>query len=144
MLIGFVCTANRCRSPMAEAFARIRHGASGIRFASAGTLGSAGQPATTGTIDTMAEVGLDLSGHRSTALDDLMARHPDLVYVMTAEHRDQVLARYADLDGRVLLLRPDGLPVEDPYLGGPDEYRAGRDEIAAAVAARAADWRNRH
>ncbi len=143
MLVGFVCTANRCRSPMAEAFARVRHAAPGVGFASAGTHGFPGEQATSGTVAVMAETGLDVAGHRSTPLADLARRRPDLVYVMTPEHRDHVLAHYPDLAGRVRLLRPDGLPVDDPYQGDPADYRAARDEIAAAVAARAGDWGER-
>jgi protein-tyrosine phosphatase len=140
MLVVFVCTANRCRSPMAEAFARARHSAPGVRFASAGTWGVAGEPATSDTVTGMAEVGIDLTRHRSSPLSLLGDDPPDLVYAMTPQHADQIVTRFPELVEQVRLLRHDGRPIKDPYGRDLPSYRASRDEIAAAVAARAVEW----
>ena len=72
-MILLVCTANQCRSPMAEALLRRRLGEQpGIGVASAGFL-EGGAPCPSDVLAVMDEVGLDLSGHRSRQV------HPDLV-----------------------------------------------------------------
>lgn len=82
-----VCTANVCRSPMAEVLFRTGVGVVGldIRVASGGSLES-GRPADPNAVAVMAERGLDLERHRSrrTIAADLEAAH--LVVGMAREH----------------------------------------------------------
>ena len=91
----FVCTANQCRSAMAEVvaddeLARIKGG--GVEFVSAGTHALAGSPATNGTIMVLRERGIDLARHRATELDAGVLAAADLVLAMTADHIGVVLA----------------------------------------------------
>jgi len=72
--IVFVCEGNTCRSPLAEAIARQMFGGDGSRFASAGLDARPGQPAAAPARQAAADLGLDLDGHRSRALDaDVLA-----------------------------------------------------------------------
>ena len=150
-LILFVCTGNTCRSPLAEAFARAataqamgvhedRVLARGLRFASAGTAAMPGMQASEGSLEAGAEVGVDLAAHRSQPFDPSMLLRAVKIYCLSDSHRNALLATAPDAADRVELLRPDGADIADPFGGDLDIYRAARDEIAAAVQARAAEW----
>ncbi|HEY4409793.1 MAG TPA: low molecular weight phosphotyrosine protein phosphatase, partial [Acidimicrobiia bacterium] len=58
-----MCTANQCRSPMAEALLSRRLAGADVRSAAAA--GRAGIPASAGAVQSMAALGLDIGGHRS-------------------------------------------------------------------------------
>lgn len=82
----FVCTANQCRSPMAEAlFRRQVAGRSEITVTSAGFL-PPGVPCPQETLEVMEEVGVDLSAHRSGRLAPEMVAASSLVVTMTRQH----------------------------------------------------------
>src|SRR5436305_8768888 len=75
----FVCVENSCRSQMAEAFARI-YGGDKVEAFSAGS-----QPSgivNPQAIESMHEVGYDLSQHHSESLDDLPDVEWDFVATM--------------------------------------------------------------
>lgn len=83
----FVCTANVCRSPMAEAFARARLAGRpyGVAVASAGILGPGiGVPGD--SLVAMGRYGLDLASHRSTSLPSALSPPPDLIVGMGRDH----------------------------------------------------------
>jgi protein-tyrosine phosphatase len=133
--ILFVCTANRCRSPMAEALCR---GLLARRFqcpeadvtlhgyliGSAGTAATPGLPATEDAIRTMAELGHDLREHQSRAVTPEMVDHADRVYVMTQRHYESIVGLMQHLGPKIQLLDPSGKDVQDPIGGGLDLYRA--------------------
>ncbi len=85
----FVCTANRCRSPMAEAILRRRMAERGVagQVSSAGFL-AGGYPAMDEAIAAMAGDGYDLSGHVSREVTTALLDETDLVVAMT---RDQLI-----------------------------------------------------
>jgi protein-tyrosine phosphatase len=87
-----VCTANICRSPMAEAFLRDAFAARGLSatIASAGFL-EAGLPASDNTVKVMAERGFDLRAHRSRVVTPALARNADLILTMERRHARDVL-----------------------------------------------------
>lgn len=82
----FVCTANMCRSPMAEGLATLaladRHP---VTFRSAGFL-AAGRPATDDAIRAAGALGADISRHRSALVREVINPHPDLIVCMTRQH----------------------------------------------------------
>ena len=82
-----VCTANICRSPMGAAFLRYRaiEASFPIEVSSAGFLFD-GEPASSDAIAVMAEVGIDMSAHRSRIVDPEMVRASDLVITMERSH----------------------------------------------------------
>ncbi len=82
-----VCTANICRSPMGAAL--LRHRATEAEFpievSSAGFLFD-GESAAADSIAVMAELGIDISAHRSRIIDPEMVRAADLVVTMERTH----------------------------------------------------------
>jgi protein-tyrosine-phosphatase len=116
----FVCVENSCRSQMAEAFARL-HGGESIDAFSAGSRPSGVVNAR--AIETMREIGYDLSTHSSKSLDDLPAVDWDFVATMgcgdecpfiRAKHRED-------------------WQIPDPKNMPPDEFREIRETIEKNV-----------
>lgn len=103
MRILFVCTANRCRSPMAAAILRAlldAHGIAGVEVASAGLL-PGGAPA---TADAVAVVGA-LAGHVSRTVSGDMVATADLVVGMTREHVRELAVAFEGCFPRVFTLK---------------------------------------
>ena len=69
-LILIVCTANSARSQMAEGLMRDIRGDQ-FEVASAGTVATSVRPQ---AIEAMAEIGIDISHHRSKAIDEFLGR----------------------------------------------------------------------
>lgn len=94
-----LCTANQCRSPMAEVLLRHHLTAAGVdaTVSSAG-LYEGGAPATDHGIAVMADRGLHLEDHRSRRVEAAMLGQADLVIGMTREHVREAA-----------VLHPDGL-----------------------------------
>jgi protein-tyrosine-phosphatase len=115
----FVCVENANRSQMAEALARLE-GGDAIDAASAGSRPS-GQ-VNPKAIRAMAELGVDLSGHRSKALAEVAGEFDAVVTMGCGDACPAIPAR----------LREDwALP--DPRDLDDAGYRAVRDEIRARV-----------
>lgn len=147
--LGFVCTGNTCRSPMAGALAHSalleRLGgelsAFGFRIDTMGVTAGPGAPASDGSLQAMAELGIDLSGHRSTPAASAPLGEYDALYCMTANHRAMLVSALPPpLGERVHLLDPSGFDVPDPYGGDLDVYRATRGAIEEFIGARLAEW----
>lgn len=116
----FVCVENSCRSQIAEAFARL-HGGDGVEAFSAGSRPSG--IVNPKAIETMKEIGYDLSAHASKSLDQI----PDLTYDLVAtmgcgDECPFIRAR----------VREDW-KIPDPKNMPPDEFRLVRDEIEVKV-----------
>jgi arsenate reductase len=73
----FLCTENSCRSQMAEGLLRHLMGDK-FEVKSAGTMPSVVNPM---AIDVMAEIGIDISGHRSKSVEEF--RGMDFNFVIT-------------------------------------------------------------
>jgi protein-tyrosine phosphatase len=133
-MLLFVCTGNTCRSPMAEALAKKaiadRLGCKieelhdrGVIVMSAGISASMGGFPAAEAVEVMAQMGLDLREHESQPLTEQLARHADVICVMTRGHRQAILAEWPEAAPRTRLLCADCSDVADP-IGGPAElYR---------------------
>ncbi len=136
----FVCTGNTCRSAMAEAIARVAASgrpASLVTFASAGTSAWDGAPASDGALLVGIERKLDLNTHRSRALTREIVANADLVLGMSPHHVER--ATLLGGEGRAFLLSEyadgasGGEPVEDPFGGDLDRYRATADQLTVMI-----------
>jgi protein-tyrosine phosphatase len=114
-----VCTANICRSPMAEYLLRYRLEQTGNwqgRVCSAGVSALVCQPAEADTVEMMLSRSIDLSPHRATQLTRQQLRQADLVLVMEEYHRQRVLELDSTARGKTFLLGHwSNTEIADPY-----------------------------
>lgn len=133
-----VCTANQCRSPMAEALiaARAAREGAAVSVSSAGTWARAGAPAMPSAVAVMAERGLDISRHGAREVSAPLLRSAALVLVMTEGHREALCAEFPESAARIALFSSlDGgrWDIADPVAEPIDAYRATADELARLV-----------
>lgn len=119
--ILIVCTANICRSPVAEAILRDRlsnQGLDGWQVGSAGTWASAGQLASTYSVEIMAEQGLDITGHTSKPVDDKLLGESDLILCMELGHVEALKTEFPQYTSRIYPLSEmtgQLYSIHDPY-----------------------------
>lgn len=137
-----VCTANICRSPMAEVLWRDAATRLGrlMPVASAGIEATPGRPADDECVGLMAERGIDLSGHRSMRFSAAEAARHELVLVMEPDHQRRIMAAVPTLAGRVHLLGRWGVgTISDPYGSNRTDYEECLDRIERSIQS----WMNR-
>jgi protein-tyrosine phosphatase len=135
--ILLLCTANQCRSPMAEGVLRALAAQRGIPATvdSAGLL-TGGAPATEHAVLVLHELGIDLEDHRSRSLEDRSVDldGADLVLTMERRHVREAVAACPPLRDRAFTLidavrRAEAAPPRQP------------EETVRAWAARLAEGR---
>ena len=136
-----MCTANICRSPMAEAIfnalvsdANMTHEAT-----SAGVAALVGEPIAPGARAVLDEAGVHAGEHRARQVDRAMLEEADLVLAMTPLH---VAALHHLAGGPSEKIRtlpgyakdvPDAEGIADPYGMPISAYRASAREIFGYV-----------
>ncbi len=138
-----VCTANICRSPMAEALLRHALTAEGeplksLPIISAGVAARRGEPATDHAAAALKKVGIACAAHASRPLTQDMLNQAALVLCMTESHRGMIRQTALPPPARLHLFRefmPAGSSREivDPYGGPLSAYEASRDEMVEAI-----------
>ncbi len=129
----FVCTGNSCRSVIAEGLLKkyVReHGRDDVRVVSAGVGTVDGLPPAPLAIEVMRREDADVSRFKTKVLTDDMVRSADLILVMEAFHKEEILMRNPRARGKTFLLKEfrrdtsgmsrGDLEVEDP-IGHPVE-----------------------
>lgn len=136
--ILFVCSANTCRSAMAEALFNHYAEKAGItlRARSCGLDAEEGLPASMGAIEAMEAYGIDLSAHRTQRISIPLMKNALMIITMTreeAQYLTALLEHSPELQKRVSALEPD---VPEPYGGDESDYRraaAMLDEVLSAL-----------
>lgn len=133
----FVCTANICRSPMAEALALMYAEDRNwwVEAKSAGTAAMTGQPAAPNSQKAIREVGGNLDAHQSQPVTDELVAWADRILVMELRHAQHVRENHPAADEKVQLLGTFGgiMEIGDPYGSWIFKYRSSRDEIRKCV-----------
>lgn len=138
-----VCTANICRSPMAEGL--LAHALSGqtgslryLRVSSAGIAARPGEFVSANSVAALKKVGLDISGHRARALTQELLDRALVVLCMTRSHSQSISFQASPVPERMHLFRdflPEGAAREiaDPFGGSLKHYEQSRDEMVEAI-----------
>ena len=103
----FVCTANRIRSPLSEhlyrrQLAQLVENIDEWEVASAGTWTHAGLPAMPLAEQAGAEIGLDLSKHRSRPIEDVALDRYQLIVTMEGGQREAISAEFPEAAPRII------------------------------------------
>ncbi len=147
----FVCTANRYRSPFAEAVFKRQLDADGVaddwQVSSAGTWTKDNLRAMPAIIRKAQEFKLNLEEHRSTEISQELLLKNNLVIVMEKGHKEALCTEFQGVSEHILLLSEivDGIAydIPDPVkaMDEADEIinelyallQRGHDAICAAV-----------
>ncbi len=128
--ILFICTANICRSPMAEELFRkasAQIDGPGIwKVNSAGTWAINGLHASENAQKVIESMGMDLSEHLSRDVSEVNLDDYDLILTMETKHKEALLIEYPEIDGRVYLLSEmigSSFDIEDPIGKSMDDYK---------------------
>jgi len=138
--ILFVCSANQCRSPMAEVLFEAFLAEKGVReewrVESAGVWAYEGSRATANAQKAMAERGLDLSQHLSQPADSRLLKQFDLTLVMEQRHKTVLQEQNPQLADCIYLMREiagqEG-DFADPVGGSLERDRAAADELERLI-----------
>lgn len=142
-IIVTVCTANICRSPMAEAL--LKHALraqpeplKSWQVVSAGVAARPGDRVSANSVQALKKVGLDIADHTSQPLTRELLDQALAVFCMTESHRSMIQLTFDPVPRNVYLFRefmPRGADKEipDPYGGPLRYYEACRDEMVEAV-----------
>ena len=118
----FVCVENSCRSQIAEAFARIYGGDSAEAYSAGSRPSGIVNPK---AIETMRELGYDLTTHVSKSLGDIPNFTYDFVATMGCGDECPFIRARDREDWQ----------IPDPKNMPPEEFRQVRDEIEQRVRA---------
>ena len=118
----FLCVANSARSQLAEGIARSL-APEGVRVSSAGSVPMSVRPH---AVDVLREIGIDISSHASTRIDEVEPP-VDVVITLCAE---EVCPVWLEDAFRLHWPLPDPAAVEGSEAVKLDAFRAVRDELS--------------
>lgn len=123
----FVCTANMCRSPMAQGLFQAQLSKlDGWRVESAGVAALDGTPASQKTLQILEERGIDLSFHKARQVDSHLMEQFALILVMENRHKIILQSQFPQFASKVYLLSEmvgEEWEVDDPVGGTFEDYR---------------------
>lgn len=137
--ILIICTANICRSPVAAALLRDRLRQRGLmdwQVGSAGTWVMVSRGASRYSVQVSARNGLDISGHRSTMVDEAYLREADLVLTMEDGHAEALRSEFAEQGYKVYQLSEmigRVYNIADPYGGPLAEYERMYADLSEVI-----------
>lgn len=142
-IIVTVCTANICRSPMAQAL--LQHALraqdeplKSLQVVSAGVAARAGDKVSPNSVHALKKVGLNIADHTSQPLTRELLDRALAVFCMTESHRAMIQLTFEPVPRNIYLFR-EFMPrladkeIPDPYGGPLPHYEACRDEMVEAL-----------
>lgn len=144
--VCFVCTGNTCRSPMAEVITnylarRARQAgdaAPTVEAISRGLYANEGEAISYNTVRTLEKAGIepqpsnDYRRHTARTLTEEEALGCDLLVGMSMGHVLELMMRFPQMAQRIVCMPA---PINDPFGGDEEVYRACFEEIFAGVQA---------
>tara|TARA_B100001248_G_scaffold241598_1_gene208367 strand:- start:40855 stop:41361 length:507 start_codon:yes stop_codon:yes gene_type:complete len=141
--ITFVCTANICRSPVAEALlqrALVAQGEalSAIPVISAGVTAFNGDRPSMNSVRVLEKLGIDISAHRSQCLTQEIVERSFAIFGMTANHCIAIETQYRNPPAHVYLMRhfmnnTFEKEVPDPFGMAVETYEACHHAMEEAI-----------
>ena len=142
-LVIFVCTANICRSPMAERLFRHALDAEeeplkSLKIISAGVSTMPGQSPSTNSVKALKNVGISLKDHASEPLNQDLIDQAIAIFCMTESHRS-IIQMHADPLPKNLYLMREFIPnveeeeIPDPYGMALNNYENCRDSMVESI-----------
>lgn len=131
--IVFLCHGNICRSSLAEYYARHL----GANTVSCGLACRGGDPADRRAIKFAADRGLDMTGHRTTNIKDMVFSSSDLLVVMEPSHLEGIKAH--NITGAQVTLaglwgcNNKSAYIHDPYSAVDEHFLCCGKNIICAV-----------
>ena len=146
----FVCTGNTCRSPMAEGMFEKKLAEKldcdidylekiGYKVVSAGTMGMVGVAASIEAVAACAERKVDISGHVSRALSRELIEQSDLIFAMSAAHRERVIDFEPSAAEKCILL-VEAADIPDPIGQSRQVYDECAEIIEEAITKRISEF----
>lgn len=128
--ILFVCTANMCRSVMAEAIFRniwSSKTSQRIKVRSAGVSALSSFPPSSNTTGVLRKRGIDVISYQSTPVTKKLLNTSHIIFVMEKKHREHLLGIYPRAQNKIWLLkefsRGEEKEVLDPTGGSEKSYQ---------------------
>ncbi len=139
----FVCTGNTCRSPMAEGIFRkylaekllcqVDHlDRMGYKAASAGVMDITGAPASEEAVAACEARGVDIRGHKSTALSAQLIADSDFIFAMEQIHCERVRSLTPQAGEKCVLLAKNQ-EIADPIGQSQEVFNHCAELIDRAV-----------
>jgi protein-tyrosine phosphatase len=138
-----VCTANICRSPMAEVL--LQHALraqpeplKSLQVLSAGVAARRGERVSENSVTALKKVGIDLSNHASQPLTQTLVEGALAIFCMTESHRAMIELNFEPPPRHLYLFRefmpaPADPEIADPFGGSLKLYESCRDEMVEAI-----------
>jgi protein-tyrosine phosphatase len=130
--VAFVCTGNRIRSPLAAAFLKAALPGLPITTTSVGTSDSHPHPAEPEAIEAAAQLGADLTAHRSQALSETDLSNADLVIGFERRHLSKALEAGARPERSFSIVELVDLLEKIDTPGDGDPTARAREAVARA------------
>lgn len=134
-----VCTANICRSPVAQALLRDRLAERGLEdwtVSSAGTWATVKRGASDNSVIVARDYGLDISDHMARMIERSYLEEADLVLCMEAGHAEALRAEFPDQAYKVHMITEmagRSYSVYDPYGEPLIAYQRMAAELAGLI-----------
>ena len=133
----FVCTANICRSPIAEGFAPSLGQKQGLHIhaRSGGTMNLKGHPPASNAIKTMKKEGIDISHLRSSGVTTKDVEWADYILTMEPKHAAKLREAFGEAEQKILILANFGgkMEIDDPVGKWIFRFHSTRKEIKKCI-----------
>ncbi len=88
----------------------------------------------------MQQKGLNLLGHESQPVTNLLARHADFIFTMTGGHRTAIVSQWPEIAARTRVLSPDNRDIADPIGGSVELYKSCSNQIELSLEKRVVEF----